>query len=70
MKLWIDDARPMPDGFHYHAKTAEEAINFLKENRVIFLDRDVARFFKNPDSVNAALRAVMSLIPQVTRRVA
>ena len=29
MNLWIDDVRPMPDGFDYHAKTAQEAIHLL-----------------------------------------
>lgn len=30
MKLWIDDVRPMPEGFDRHAKTASEAIEIIK----------------------------------------
>lgn len=29
MKLWIDDVRPMPEGYTHWAKTAEEAISIL-----------------------------------------
>lgn len=30
MKMWLDDTRPMPDGYDFWAKTGEEAIHALK----------------------------------------
>jgi hypothetical protein len=43
MKLWVDDVRPMPKGFDYHAKTAQEAIHLIGQNIVeeISLDHDL-----------------------------
>lgn len=43
MKLWVDDLRPMPDGFDAHAKTAQEAIRYLETRDVkkISLDHDL-----------------------------
>lgn len=31
MRIWLDDVRPMPEGFDYHAKTADEAIRKIIE---------------------------------------
>lgn len=43
MKLWVDDERPMPEGFDYHAKTAAEAIAMIQQGTVtaISLDHDL-----------------------------
>jgi len=43
MKIWLDDKRPMPSGFNYHAKTALEAIRLLAAGGVtaISLDHDL-----------------------------
>ena len=43
MKIWLDDSRPMPPGFDYHAKTAVEAIELLASGGVtaISLDHDL-----------------------------
>lgn len=43
MKLWVDDERPMPDGYDIHVKTYEEAIKVLSEGKVthISLDHDL-----------------------------
>ncbi len=44
MKVWLDDVRPMPEGFDIHAKTADEAINLLASGQVemISFDHDLA----------------------------
>lgn len=43
MYLWLDDVRPMPNAFDYHAKTAEDAIEQLKTGnvQVISFDHDL-----------------------------
>ena len=43
LKVWLDDERPMPDGFDVHVKTAEEAIQLISEGKVseISLDHDL-----------------------------
>lgn len=43
MKIWLDDERPMPPGFNYHARTAREAIELLEAGgvTVISLDHDL-----------------------------
>lgn len=43
MKIWLDDERPMPLGFDYHARTAHEAIELLEAGGVttISLDHDL-----------------------------
>lgn len=43
MKLWLDDERPMPATFDFHAKTAKEAISCLDTGKVteISLDHDL-----------------------------
>ena len=30
MKIWVDDVRPMPDGFDFWAKTYQEAIEIIQ----------------------------------------
>jgi hypothetical protein len=44
-KLWVylDDARPLPDGYDLLVRTAEEAIELIKEGKVehISLDNDL-----------------------------
>jgi len=43
MRLWLDDIRPMPEGFDFHARTASEAIEKLKSGDVtsISFDHDI-----------------------------
>jgi hypothetical protein len=43
MKIWLDDIRPMPDGFDIHVMKASEAISYLKAGNVelISLDHDL-----------------------------
>lgn len=43
MKLWLDDIRPMPEGYDVHVTTAQEAISFLETHNVteISLDHDL-----------------------------
>lgn len=43
ISVWLDDVRPMPPDFDTHVKTADEAINLLKNNNVylISLDHDL-----------------------------
>lgn len=38
--MWLDDLRPMPSRFNYHAKTADEAIKMLKSGKVIEVSLD------------------------------
>lgn len=40
MKLWLDDVRPMPEGYQAHAKTAQEAIDILKREKVTHISFD------------------------------
>ena len=42
-RVWLDDERPVPEGFTHWVKTAEEAIELLKTGRVkhISLDHDL-----------------------------
>jgi hypothetical protein len=40
MKVFLDDVRPMPDGYDVHAKTAKEAIDLLSTGKVIFISLD------------------------------
>jgi len=32
MKIWLDDIRPMPDGFTHHAKNSSDAVEFICMN--------------------------------------
>lgn len=43
IKVWLDDERPMPDGYTHHCKTAEEAIDLISQDIVseISLDHDL-----------------------------
>lgn len=43
MRVWLDDERPMPDGYTVHVKTAQEAIDLLATGQVekISLDNDL-----------------------------
>ena len=42
-RVWLDDERPMPEGFDLHVKTAREAISLIKSGVVhsISLDHDL-----------------------------
>lgn len=43
VSVWLDDERPMPDGFSFHARTAEEAIGAIRGGgvSVVSLDHDL-----------------------------
>jgi hypothetical protein len=43
MRIWLDDERPMPQGYDLHVKTATEAIALLRGGQVtcISLDHDL-----------------------------
>lgn len=43
VNIWLDDERPMPEGFHIHARTAEEAMDAIKGGgvSVVSLDHDL-----------------------------
>jgi hypothetical protein len=43
MRIWLDDERPIRDGFDIHVKTASAAIELLKTGKVekISLDHDL-----------------------------
>ncbi len=45
MRVWLDDLRPMPDGYTHWAKTADEAIALLQTGEVeeISLDHDLGK---------------------------
>lgn len=40
MRLWIDDMRPMPEGFDHHAMTAEDAILSINEHPITLISFD------------------------------
>ena len=40
MKIWLDDIRPMPEGFDVHCKTATEAADFIRTGKVTFISFD------------------------------
>ncbi len=43
MRVWLDDERPMPEGYDVHVRTAPEAIDLIRSGRVelISLDHDL-----------------------------
>lgn len=43
MKIWLDDERPMPEGYDQHCRNAESAIEAIKSGIVdeISLDHDL-----------------------------
>lgn len=43
MKIWLDDERPIPEGYDTYCRTAEQAIQFIKQGVVdeISLDNDL-----------------------------
>ena len=45
MKIWLDDVRPMPEGFDYWAKTAEDCIRQLETKGVsiVSFDHDLGK---------------------------
>ncbi len=55
--------------FDYRTARPNRFAGRLDSNRcVVVLDPDVARVFTTPESVNAALRALMEIVPQRPRR--
>lgn len=43
LRMWLDDERPMPEGFNLHVRTAKEAIEAIRSGRVAVasLDHDL-----------------------------
>lgn len=43
MNLWLDDVRPMPDGFDLHAKSSLDAISMLYTHKIehVSFDHDL-----------------------------
>lgn len=39
-KVWLDDERPMPEGFDKHVRTAGDAMDLLKSGGVSFISLD------------------------------
>lgn len=40
MRIWLDDLRPMPEGYDLHIKTAQECIELLKLGQIDFISFD------------------------------
>ena len=40
MRVWLDDERPMREGFDVHVRTASEAIETLKTGKVSYISLD------------------------------
>jgi hypothetical protein len=40
MRIWLDDKRPMPEGYDTHVKTAEEAIRLIDLGCVTHISLD------------------------------
>lgn len=40
LRVWLDDERPMPEGFDIHVKTAAETITLLEEEVVALISLD------------------------------
>ncbi len=40
MKLWLDDKRPMPDGWDKHVKTYQDAVNCIETGKVTHIGFD------------------------------
>lgn len=40
MRLWLDDVRPVPEGYDLWVKTAPEAIALIKEGKITFISFD------------------------------
>lgn len=40
MRVWFDDARPMPAGYDRHARSAQEAILLLQSGQVDYISLD------------------------------
>lgn len=53
MRVWLDDVRPMPNGYDIHARTAREAIRLLQSGSVaaISFDHDLGT---GPDGCDVA----------------
>ena len=43
MRVWLDDERPMPEGYDFHARTAGELIELIRQGNVsaVSLDHDL-----------------------------
>ena len=40
LRLYLDDTRPLPEGFDFLIRTAEDAIKYIKQNGVEFISLD------------------------------
>lgn len=70
MKIWLDDIRPMPQGFDIHCKTQNEAMLHLAKGYVVHIsfDHDLGENAGNGYGVAQAIEywAYYSVIPPLT----
>lgn len=73
MRLWLDDARPLPKGYDLHVATARAAIEFLKLGNVTHLSFDYDLGMYKPSGLAVAVfieeGACCGLIPRLSYRV-
>lgn len=63
-----DDMRPEYDFDYTKAKPSRFAGRIAKERMVVLLDPEVSRVFTDSESVNAALRALVTALPKNHKR--
>jgi hypothetical protein len=57
--IWLNDTLPMPQGFHFHAKTAREAINLLQSrpcSHISFNCEETAKWIRGEAYINKLQR--------------
>jgi len=64
-----DDLLPEYNIDYRKARPNRFAARFSKDSLAVVLDPDIARFFTTPESVNTALRALITAIPKNEGRV-
>jgi hypothetical protein len=63
-----DDLRPEYDFDYRTARSNRFASRVDRQRIVVALDPDVSKVFTTPESVNAALRALIEVVPRAGRR--
>jgi len=71
MRIWLDDVRPIPNGFDYWAKNAYEMVGLLLSGNIshISFDHDLGLFGKEtqPDKNNTGYAVAMYIEEWVGR---
>ena len=53
MRIWLDDVRPMPEGYDFWAKTAQEAwqtlVNTMDKDLFVSFDHDLGQYYTGYD---------------------